>query len=349
MNSPTTFYSCLFLILAVMLCPSDGIAQNLDEIRLLNGSRIEGQIKSATPSEISIDTKGGARKAAVNEIKYVTFSGEPPELTSGRNRILGGKLEQGMADLKKLKPADIKNPMILRDLQFFLAKGESELALSGSGDKGKAINSLLAFVRGAATNFHFFEAADLLGDLSLAQGDYDGAVRYYGAISSKAPWAEVKMQATMSEARALILKGDFATAQQKYELVEKSKSDTKESRRQKIFAMLGRGRCLAETASPKEAIDVIEGVIAENDAEDAELFGRAYNALGDSWQKAGQTKEALMAYLHVDLLYYSDPDIHAESLFHLSKLWDATKNSDRAVAAKKLLTDRYGGSIWAGK
>ena len=153
----------------------------------------------------------------------------------------------------------------------------------------------------------------------------------------------------MSEARALIAQGDFASAQKKYEGVLAVTSDTKQARRQKLFAQVGKARCLAETSTPDQGIAMIEEIIAKNDASDTELFGRAYNAHGDCLQKAGKTKDALMAYLHVDVLFYSDSEIHAESLFHLIKLWAAIKNNDRSVAARKLLDERYAGSIWASK
>lgn len=323
-------------------------AQSVDQIRLNNGSRIEGTIVGATPLQITIDAKGSKRVAKINEIKYVTFADEPAELTAGRNRLVAGKYDQGLADLKKLNPADLKRPLLLRDLQFYLAFAESKLALSAGGDKAKATSAMLAFVRADANSFHFFDAAQILGDLSVAQGSFENAVKYYGAISSKAPWPEYKMKALMSEARALIHQENFANAQKKFEAVLSAKSESKEARRQKLFATIGRGRCLAETASPEEGITLIENVIDKNDPADTELFGRAYNAHGDCLRKAGKAKEALMAYLHVDVLFYSDPEIHAEALFHLSSLWSKA-NNDRAVAARQLLDERYSGSIWASK
>ncbi len=189
----------------------------------------------------------------------------------------------------------------------------------------------------------------MLGDLAVAQGDFPEAVKYYGAISSKAPWPEYKLRAMMSEARALIAQGDFAQAGQKYAAVLAEPSDTKQARREKLFAEVGKARCLAEIDSPDQGIAMIEEVIAKNDPSDTELFGRAYNAYGDCLQKAGKTKDALLAYLHVDVLFYADPEIHAESLYHLTKLWAANDNNDRSVAAKKLLDERYSGSIWASK
>ena len=61
---------------------------------------------------------------------------------------------------------------------------------------------MLAFVRTAANSHHFFDAADLLGDLAVAQGDYENAVKYYSAFQ-QAPWADYRMRALMSEADAV--------------------------------------------------------------------------------------------------------------------------------------------------
>ena len=126
-------------------------------------------------------------------------------------------------------------------------------------------------------------------------------------------------------------------------------ANTVESKRQKLLAQVGKARCLAETGSPQDGISLIEDLIKENDSSDMELFGRAYNALGDCLQKSGKQKDAIMAYLHVDVLFYADPEIHAESLHHLSKLWAEVKKPDRAASARNLLEQRYAGSVWAKK
>ncbi|NNE00065.1 MAG: tetratricopeptide repeat protein [Pirellulaceae bacterium] len=349
MNFPVTNRLATLGVIVLLSGLGEIAAQSVDQIQTTSGSRLEGSVTAVTPVEVTIDVRGSKRGVPVNEIKYVAFADDPPELKAGRNRILAGKFATGLADLKKINPADVQGELVKRDLQFYLALATSELALSAGGDKTQASAAMLAFVRAAPNSYHFFDAAQMLGDLALAQQDAAGAARYYGAISSKAPWPEYKMAALMSEARALISQGEFAAAQKKYESVLSAKSDTKESRRQKLFAQIGRGRCLAETSAPQEGIDLIEEVIAKNDPADSELFGRAYNALGDCLLKAGKTKDALMAYLHVDVLFYSDPEIHAESLYYLTKLWSATKNNDRSIAARKMLDDRYAGSIWASK
>ncbi len=323
-------------------------AAQTDQIYVRGGSSITGKIIASTPAEIAIDVRGNQRKVKVNEIRRVVFAEDPPELNSGRGKALAGKIESAWNDLKRVDPAGIQREVVKQDLQFFLALCEGKMALTAGGDKAKASQSMLAFVRKVPKSYHFYTAAELLGDLAVAQGDYQNAVTYYGAIA-KSPFPEYKMRAMISQARALVGQGEFAKAETVFEGVLSNPSDTVEAKRQKLFAQVGKGRCLAETSSPEEGISLIEKVIADNDPSDGELFGRAYNAQGDCLLKAGKPKDALIAYLHVDVLFYSHPDIHAESLYHLSKLWAAAKKADRASAAKNLLNDRYSGSIWANK
>ena len=117
---------------------------------------------------------------------------------------------------------------------------------------------------------------------------------------------------------------------------------------EKLLAQAGKASCLAGTGSPDEGIKTAEDIIAKNSPENnAELFGRTYNALGACYLKLKKPQDALMAYLHTDVLFYSNPEVHAEALYNLSKLWLALKKQDRADSARNLLTDRYAGSVWA--
>lgn len=338
----------VFCVLALLASSRIALAQT-DQVYSKSGSSINGKIVETTPIQVTIEVQGTKRDVKVNDIRRVMFADDPPDLHAGRAKILAGKLDSGFNDLKKVNPRSVTREIVRRDLQFYLAFCEGKLALSTGGNKAKASESMLAFVSAVPNSYHFFAAAELLGDLAVGQEDYPGAVKYYGTIASRAPFPEYKMRGLIAEARAWVAQMNFAEAQKKFDAVLAINSDTPESKRQKLLAQIGKGRCLAETSTPEEGIQLIEQIIADNDPSDAELFGRAYNAQGDCLLKAGKRKDALMAYLHVDVLFYSHPDIHAESLYHLSKLWAEIKKSDRAVAARNLLNDRYAGSIWSKK
>jgi len=341
--------SFLIGLLLVLANAGQASAQSSDQVFGFRGSPTNGVISDTdtSPNEIVIDVQGTKRSIAVNEVRRVAFLGEPIEFRRARDNVLEGQLESGYDDLRKIDAAAIQRPIIKADLQYYLAYCQGKLALTGGGDKAAAATAMLAFVRGNPKSFHFYEAAELLGDLAVSLQSYDGATRYYGALG-KAPWPDYKMRGAVLEARALLQKGDAAGALSKYDSVISSTLDTPEALKQKLYAQAGKAKCFAGTGKPDEGIAMAEEIILKNSPDgNNELFGRAYNALGACYLKEGKQKDALMAYLHTDVLFYSNSEVHAESLYQLSKLWAAINQQDRAVDARNLLTTRYAGSSWA--
>lgn len=333
---------------ALMASGSSAVAEE-DQVYVKRGATVRGKVGEVSPVQVTLDVAGQKRSVSVNEIRVVNFGDEPPGLRQGRARAVAGKFADALQELKKVDATSISRPLVKLDLQFYLALCQGREALRSGAGKAEATEAMLAFVRSNASSNHFFQAADVLGDLAVAQGDYESAVKYYGGISSKNPWAEDRMRALLAEADARVKQENFTEAQKRYESILAQKADAPEEKRLKLLAEVGRGRCLAETTTADEGINVIEQVIAENDAADTELFGRAYNALGACLQISNKPKDALMAYLHVDVLFYGDAETHAEALYHLSKLWQVAKNQDRAAVAANLLQQRYAGSVWAEK
>ncbi len=339
----------LFLVCFAFIANGSCAVAEEDQVYVKRGATVRGKVGEVSPVQVTLDVAGQKRSVSVNEVRVVNFGDEPPALRQGRARAVAGKFAEALQELRKVDAASISRPVVKLDLQFYLALCQGREALRSGAGKAEATEAMLAFVRSGASSNHFFQAAEVLGDLAVAQGDYENAVKYYGGISSKSPWAENRMRALLAEADARVKQGSFADAQKRYENILALKADAQEEKRLKLLADVGRGRCLAETATPEQGINVIEKVIADNDSVDTELFGRAYNALGDCLQLANKPKDALMAYLHVDVLFYGDAETHAEALYHLSKLWQIAKNQDRAAVAGNLLKQRYAGSVWAEK
>ena len=151
----------------------------------------------------------------------------------------------------------------------------------------------------------------------------------------------------MESHRKLLLANKAPEALAKFEAVLGEDLNNPEASQLKKFAMTGKASALAETGKVDEAIALAKKVIAEGDPQDDKLFARANNALGNSYLKANRPKDALMAFLQTDSLFFKDSESHAEALFRLSKLWDLVDKKDRATEARNTLRDRYGGSIWA--
>ena len=145
----------------------------------------------------------------------------------------------------------------------------------------------------------------------------------------------------------LLSKGDHETARDRFAELMESEVDTPQATQQKRLARVGRATSLIELGAFAEAQADLEELIEKHDPQESELFGRAYNALGKCHLRADRPQDALLAFLHVDLLFYSESETHAEALYHLAKLWQSFDKTERAASARSLLADRYAGTKWA--
>jgi tetratricopeptide (TPR) repeat protein len=180
-------------------------------------------------------------------------------------------------------------------------------------------------------------------------GKYEDAVKAYSAIATRAPFEDYQMRANNSAARALVANKNYAEALTKFQAVLDAGLATPEAAQQKMFATIGKAQCLGETGKPDEGIKMLEDIIQKNDPADTKLFARTYNALGACQMKAGRPKDAVQAYLHTDVLFYSDGEAHAEALYWLNKLWTDLNRGDRAITSRNTLRERYAGSLWNSK
>ncbi len=323
-------------------------AESMDQIIPLHGSPSSGKVLEMTTTEVKLETRGKVNNFAVNEIRRIHYAEDIPELRRAREDVGSGQFEQALDTLKRIDAAGLSRELLIADVEYYTALCHGRIALTGGGDKAAAAATMLEFVKKNPNSYHFFEAAQLLGDLAMTLENYDNALRYYGAIA-KAPWPDYVQRAALLEAGALSAAGKSAEAKARYESVLTSPLDTPDAIRNKTFATIGLAVCQAEAGAPDQGIASLNEVIAKNDPQDTELFGTAYNALGRCHLKANRPKEALLAYLHTDLLFYAKPDLHAEALYNLSKLWTTLNKSDRAQNARNTLVERYAGSVWAKK
>jgi tetratricopeptide (TPR) repeat protein len=333
------------LIALAMLAPQAALAQ-LDQVFGSRGTATRGSIIQTSPTEITLQSGGSSQKFAVNEVRRVTFDGEPQELTRARQAVQSGQLEQALDDLKKINLGDVSRDIVKQEVQYYLALAQAKLALARGGDKSKAAQDMMAFYRANAGSHHHFEAAEVLGDLAMGLDNPTAAKPFYDELA-KAPWPEYKMKAFVLGADALMAQGDYEGALKAFDTVIGANVDTPEASRQKLLSRVGRAECLANTGKPDEAVKICEEIIADNASTDMELFGRTYNALGVAHLKANRTQEAALAFLHVDTLFFADPNQHAQALYYLSDLWTQMNQADRALDARTKLRNFYSGTRWA--
>jgi tetratricopeptide (TPR) repeat protein len=324
-------------------------ASALDRVRLYQGAPLNGQVAEMSPTQVKLEVGAIPKKIEVNQIDYIEFDEDPKDLKNTRTAMKAGKYPEALALVNKVKLADIKRNEVKQDAEFYKAILMARLALAGSGSRVEAGKLLLNFEKNNSGNYHYLEACEVLGDLLVADGKYDKAEPYYAKLSS-APWPDYRVRAAVLTGRALEAQKQYAKAIKAYDDAQGMEGDgNKDVERQKLSALLGKATSLAASGKADDAVKMVDEVIAKADPENLELHARAYNALGACFKAAGKSKEALLAYLHVDVLYAGFPEQHAEALANLATLWAKVDKADRATQAREQLKERYPNSQWAQK
>jgi tetratricopeptide (TPR) repeat protein len=334
-------------ICATVIVSSPAAAQRVsDRVRLARGSE-SGEVVSSTAYEIALN-KGlpDGKQIPVNEIKAILFDGEPSELGQARVNAANGAYANALELLEKMDVRSVKRDLILQEFEFYKAWCAGKMALAGQGaiaDAGRQLNN---FVRSHPNNFHCLEVRQAMGDLLMAGGAYDKAEVQYAELA-KAPWPDFKMRAAVAIGRSLQAQDKHSQAIQQFDAALAIQAEGAEAENQRLAATLGKAVSMADTGNVDQAVGIIEKVIHDADPEQKELHARACIALGKCYEKASRSKDALLWFLHVDVLYNSVPEAHAESLSHLVALWTAMGQNERAREARQLLNERYGESRWA--
>jgi tetratricopeptide (TPR) repeat protein len=341
MNKPYRWIA-LALVLAVV-APRASAA---DRVKTIAGKQSSGQLTEISATKVVLALGSAKREFPVNEIESVQFDAEPNPLSQARIAVRGGRYADALAMLARIEPGDVKRPEIAKDVQFYKALAAARQALAGGGSIAEAGKMMFAFERSNSDSFHYLEACETLGDLLAAVGRFGDAESYYDKLA-QAPWPDYKMRAGVLVGRALVSQKKFDQAAARFDEVLKIDAGGDEADAQKAAASLGKASALGGLGQTDEAVKLVDDVIAKANPENEELLARAYNVLGNCQKAAGKKKEARLAFLHVDLLYSRNAQLHAEALANLASLWDDLGKPDRAAQARNLLKEKYPNSVWA--
>jgi tetratricopeptide (TPR) repeat protein len=141
----------------------------------------------------------------------------------------------------------------------------------------------------------------------------------------------------------LARRGEHAQAVAALDALIKSAPENSARRRE---ARLTRAECLAAQEKFTEAEAEVRSLIKALPAEDAPTQSLAYNTLGDCLRAAHKPKDALLAYLHTDLLYAKDREQHPRALARIAQVWRELKREDRSDEVMQRLRQEYPQSPW---
>lgn len=322
-------------------------AATADRVKLARGNE-NGEVSDMTPLEVTLNRGApGSKKIPVNQIKSILFDSEPAELAQVRVNLANGGYAKAQQLLEKIDASQVKRDLVKQDLEFYQALIAAKLALGGEGEIIEAGRRLNTFVRSYPNSYHYLEASEIMGDMLMSSGRFENAQKQYAELA-KAPWPDYKIRAAVAMGRSLQAQNKHPEAIQQFDAALAISDDgAADAQNQKQAATLGKAVSLADTAKVDEAVGIIEKIIENSDPQQKELQARAYNALGSCYEKGKKDKDALIAFLHVDVLYNTVPDSHAEALAHLVPLWKAVGQDERSREAREQLQQKYATSRWA--
>jgi tetratricopeptide (TPR) repeat protein len=299
------------------------------------GGRVNGTIEKETPTEIVI---GGAA-VPLDQVERVAYD-SPASLVRAASLANGSDQARAAEEFAKAAEEAKSTPFPLQAAKFGQAKALASLALAEPERADKVIELLQSFLKAYPNSRHKAPALELSIKLRLLKGDNAGA-REAAAELGTIPWAKGRAGILDAEVNIKDGKADAALAALDAALGGAPKGST--LRRD---ALLAKAVALAALKRSDEASKVAQEVIDAANPDDASTQALAYNTLGDCYAEANKPKDALLAYLHTEILYSADKEQHARALAKISQTWRVLKRDDRANEALARLQEQYPKSPW---
>lgn len=338
-------------VLAVVVFGSQSAQAVTDEVvRKSTTSAAKGEVTEISKTGVTVKPQiGSTVTVPAADIQRIRWDGEPPKLNLARADETGGRFEkalEGYAESAKDPKANKDN--IKMDIAFLIARTTAKMALTDTSKRDEAVTKLEAFRKTWADSFYFYEAAYFLGQVYMAQQDFAKASEAFEELA-RADSEEYKTVAKNASGRLLLQEGKIPEALAAFDAVIGQKAEGAVAQSCRFDALLGKAACQIRQQKHEEAVQTLDAVVTQNAAAEERILAEAYVRQGDSLQALGRVKEAVLAYLHVPVLFPKEAAFHAESLYHLSQLWKLVGKPDRAADAQAKLESAYPNSEWAKK
>jgi tetratricopeptide (TPR) repeat protein len=341
-----------FLLLAVFaVFGTQGLFAVDTVTRRSDRAVFRGELTSITRSTLTIKLQSGQEEQiSVANVAAVRFDDEPAELAQARSNERSGALDRALEKYTQIEldySGDNRN--VKTELSFLIARTRVLSALASPESRDIAIKAIDDFRTGNSSNFRYYEATLLHAEiLSQDAAGVEKAQQLLTEIQScDVPGFQLK--AGVQLGFLLLQGGDTAGAISAFDKVIADSGNDESAIAARYEGMLGRGMSLKQDGKSGEAVSVLEEIISGASESESRTLARAWVLKGDCLREQGQPKDALFAYLFVDVLYSSEPAAHAAALYHLSTLWGPAGYQNRADEARAALTSRYPNSPWAGR
>jgi len=338
------------LIAAILFAISSTPLQAVDQVtRRSDRTSFRGELTAMTTSSLTVKLANGqTQEIPVSDIFSVRFDMEPPALTQGQSNERSGSLDAALEKYKQVQTeygGDDKRLVV--DVKFLIARTMVKAALANPAVAEEAKKAINTFRTENKTNFRYLEATLLESQLLALDSATAAAAKTLLAELQAAPVKGFQLQAGVQLGRLLLAADDAPGALAAFEQVVQQSAGDAGATAAMFDGLLGKAQCQQKQGQTDEAIATLNEVISKASESETQTLARAWVLKGDCMRGKNLPKDALWSYLHVDVLYPSEPAPHAEALFRLAALWAPAGHQDRADEAMARLTSKYPNSSWA--
>ena len=315
--------SVLLAIAFLTVCVSEATA---DKIIKYSGEVLKGKIGTITQKAVALD----GNKHSIASIKALEFEGEPGDLTQGRKLLTSERpnYKRAYALLARVRTT---NRNMKADVEFYKALCHAKM---GRARAMKAFLTTPAY----SSSYHYYEANEIMAELAIAAAAkatdpgpvLQVAEGYAGRLATAAGLPAIKQKGILLRGNILLAQKNYVAAMQQFNMVESDAGQGLIAMHNKMSAKVGRAKCLAATEKPDAGVTLVYEVIAWAQVGDNDLHARAYNSLGFCHRVAKRPKDAVLAYLHTEVLYFQDSILRTEARKSLGELFTELGEKEKA-------------------
>jgi predicted negative regulator of RcsB-dependent stress response len=339
----------VMIIVGMMILGLTSVSTAQDRVYLKQSTPLQGSISNLTPLEVTISVRGKDQTVPMRDVRKIAFDKEPPGLDRARDLVNEGKYQQALDQLRNVsREAMTDLPRVRQDYEFYSWFSEGMRSLAGAGDSSAAIRGLTNLDKVNPNSHHRFAIKMILGRLAVERKFYDRAIEYFTDALQSSDDGQ-RSAASIYLARVHLDQGKFDEARERLKGLLNASATSAEISRFKSLAAVMQSRIEIAEGRPEEALKALDGLAEREDNADFQLFAEINNARGAAYQKMNDPRRAAYSYLQTDLLFFTEPETHAEALFYLKTLLVTIGQPAKAAEAGSRLTSLYASSNWANR
>jgi len=342
--------ACLFLL---SLSPGAALAgeKGGDAVVLKDGRRMTRvSVLSDGYKTVEVDRDGDGEADEhfpASDIAEISYGDAPGSFLLGAAAFNAHQFAKAITHLERsLKEEKVRRFWLEQQANYMIGESRRNLA---EGDRSLLPKARAAFRRVVVETPEGRMAPAAIRGIGLCyleEGDAEGARREFEKLADGDEYGEE--WACRGKLLLARLKGRQGKHKEAMALCKEVLDRCRAAKRTDLYteARFARAELLVESGKYEEAHEAFRDIAKDAREKDFKTQARTYNGIGDALLGAKRTREALLAYLRVRVLYFQNRKELPRALFGAARCFTLLRKADEARELVGILRKEYPASIW---